>query len=102
MVLRSNDTLGIYYCTSRVEINKQRNKLMASIDKPILAYPSFRLKTEQINASTIRIRIKPNGYVGINRISCHRNNNLTYGQTADLIIGGMNLRNKDFNLFLNP
>jgi hypothetical protein len=91
LVLRSTDNEGIFYCNGGVEINKQKSKLMATIDNLILAPPSFLLTTEQLNSTTIRIRIKPNGYIGINRISCHWSDNLTYGQTADLIIGGMEI-----------
>ena len=68
LVLRSTDNEGIFYCNSGVEINKQKGILMATIDNPILVPPSFLLTTEQMNKTTIRIRIKPNGYIGINRI----------------------------------
>ncbi len=96
MLLRSTDTEGIFYCHSLIEINKQQNKLTASIEKPILTSPKFLFKTELLNSTTIRIRIIPNGYIGINRINCHWNNNLTYGQTADLIIGGIEIKKRKF------
>ncbi len=89
LVLRSTDSQGIFYCNSRVEINKQQNKLVASINDPILTSPTFQLIAEQANSTTIRIRILPNGYIGVNRISCHWDKNVTYGQTVDLIIGGI-------------
>jgi hypothetical protein len=70
---------------------------MASIENPILAAPKFLLKTEQMNSTTIRIRIIPNGYIGMNRIICHWENNLTFGQTADLTIGGNEKKISDPN-----
>ena len=91
LILRSTDTEGIYYCNSRVELNKQGRKLLASFEKPILTSSKLLLQTQQINSTTIRIRIKPNGYIGVNRISCHWDNNITYGQLGDLIIGGIAL-----------
>ncbi len=94
LVLNSTDAQGIIYCNGRVDINKQRNKLTASFDRPISAPPIFQLKTEQVNSTTIRIYILPNGYIGTNRISCYWDNNVTYGQTADLIIGGSEIKKK--------
>ncbi|CAF0973314.1 unnamed protein product [Rotaria sordida] len=87
LVLNSTDNERIFYCSSRIEFDKQRDKLVASIDNPVLTSPSFQLKTEQANSTTIRIRIIPNGYIGVNRISCHWNKSITDGQPVDLIIG---------------
>jgi hypothetical protein len=89
LILRSTDKQGIFLCNSRTELKKQQNKLTVSIEGPKSTPPKFLLKVDEINSTTIRIRVTPNGYIGVNRISCHWNNNLTYGQTADLIIGGM-------------
>jgi hypothetical protein len=83
LVLRSTDAEGIFYCNGQV-------------DYPILTSPKFELKTEEMNSTTIRIRIKPNGFIGVNRISCHWNDNLTYGQAADLIIGGIKIMKRKF------
>ncbi|CAF2960440.1 unnamed protein product [Rotaria sp. Silwood2] len=87
LVINSKDKERIFYCSSRVELDKQRNKLMASIDKPVSTSPAFEIKTEQANSTTIRIRIIPNGYIGVNRIICHWSNNISNGQAVDLIIG---------------
>jgi hypothetical protein len=91
LVLRSTDNEGIFYCNSGLEINKQRSQLIATIDNPIVTPPAFLLITQQTNSTTIKIRIKPNGYIGINRISCHWSDNVTDGQPADLIIGGIEI-----------
>jgi hypothetical protein len=74
-----------------LEINKQKGKLMTTIDYPIIAPPAFLLTTEQTNSTTVRIRIKPNGYIGINRIRCHWSDNATDERPADLIIGGIEI-----------
>jgi len=95
-VLRSTDTEGIFYCNGRVELKKQRSKLMASIENPIPAAPEFLLKTEQMNSTAIRIRIIPNGFIGINRINCHWSDNLPNGQVADLTIGGIEIKKRKF------
>ncbi|CAF3399557.1 unnamed protein product [Rotaria sp. Silwood1] len=87
LVIDSTDKERTFYCSSRVNLDKQGNKLMASIDKPVSTSPEFILKHEQANSTAIRIRIIPNGYIGVNRIICHWDNNITYGQIADLIIG---------------
>lgn len=86
LVLRSNGSSGIFYCHSKTE---GRRELTASIDNSAKTSPTFIMKSEQINATTLRIRIQPNGYIGINRINCHWADNQTYPQTADLVIGGM-------------
>lgn len=70
-----------------MDIKNQSNKLTVSIDKPMLSSQKLLLRTSKINSTTIRIRVIPNGYVGINTISCYWNNNRTFAQTADLIIG---------------
>ena len=88
-MLRSTDPEGIFRCESRAEINKQRSKLVATINNPISTSPAFKLITEQTNLTKILIRIIPNGYIGTNRINCHWENNVTYGHSADLIIGGI-------------
>ena len=88
LLLRSTDNEGVFDCNSRVQLNKQQSKLTASIENLNMTPPMFLLKTEQTNGTTIRIRVKPNGYIGLNRISCHWKNNQTFGHTADLIIGG--------------
>ncbi|CAF3581864.1 unnamed protein product [Adineta steineri] len=87
LVLNSTDSQGIFYCNSRVELTKQKNKLTASINHLGANPPTFQFKTEPFNSTTIRIVITPNGYIGTSRISCHWDNNITYGQTVDLIIG---------------
>jgi hypothetical protein len=89
LVLNSKGSQGIFYCNSRVEISKQQHKLVAAIDNPISTSPEFQLINEEHNSTTIRIRILPNGDIGTYRICCHWDNNVTYGQTADLIIGGI-------------
>lgn len=96
LVLRSTDAEGIFYCNGQIDFKKRRSKLTASIDYPISTSPKFQLKTEEMNSTTIRIRIKPNGFIGVNRISCHWNDNLTYGQAADLIIGGIEIMKRKF------
>ncbi|UJR36296.1 hypothetical protein I4U23_029025 [Adineta vaga] len=87
LVLHSNDSLGIIYCNSRVQINEQPSRLTASLDEPVKTYPKFEMHTEEHNATTIKILIKPNGFIGGSRIHCHWANNESYGQTAELIIG---------------
>jgi hypothetical protein len=105
LVLHSSDSQGTFYCNSRVDIQKQRNKLVATIDNTVAVSPIFQLHTEQTNSTTIRIRIVPNGHIGINRISCHWDNNATYGQAADLIIGGIQMNSlilkRDFQIIPN-
>ncbi|CAF2529323.1 unnamed protein product [Rotaria sp. Silwood2] len=70
-----------------IELNKQNNELIASIYNPILTSTEFQLKTEQVNSTTIRIHIIPNGYIGVSRINCHWSTNITYRETVDLYIG---------------
>ncbi|CAF1369710.1 unnamed protein product [Rotaria sordida] len=86
-VFNSTEKQGIFYCSSRIDLNEQNNNLMASINYSVLTSPAFELKTEQVNSTTIRIRIIPNDYIGINRIICHWNNNITYGKPINLTIG---------------
>ncbi|CAF3037720.1 unnamed protein product, partial [Rotaria socialis] len=49
--------------------------------------PAFQLQTEQVNSTTIRIHVIPNGYIGVNRINCHWDDKKKYAQVVDLIIG---------------
>ncbi|CAF3239766.1 unnamed protein product, partial [Rotaria socialis] len=69
--LNSTETEGIFHCSSPVELHKQRAKLTVSIERPIVTPPAFQLQTEQVNSTTIRIHVIPNGYIGVNRINCH-------------------------------
>ena len=94
LVLRSNGSSGIFYCRSKTE---GQRPLTASIDNSAKTSPTFLMRTEQINSTTLRIRIQPNGYIGINRINCHWIDNHTYPQTADLVIGGMKFENDRSN-----
>jgi len=89
LVLKSTDNEGLFHCNARVNLQDQKQRLTASIENVNINPPKFNFNVEQINETTIRIRIKPNGYVGVNRISCHWNNNLTFGHTVDLIVGGI-------------
>ncbi|CAF4552199.1 unnamed protein product [Rotaria sp. Silwood2] len=75
-----------------IELNKQNNELIASIYNPILTSTEFQLKTEQVNSTTIRIHIIPNGYIGVSRINCHWSTNITYRETVDLYIGGIQIK----------
>ena len=101
LVLNSTDKQGIFYCYSQVKKIDQDNKLMASIDDPTATSLKLQLKTEQVNSTVIRIRIIPNGYLGINYVSCYWNNNITYGQTAELIIGGIETKKSKSVLYKN-
>jgi hypothetical protein len=98
LVLNSTNTQGVLYCNGRVDINKQRNKLTASFDPRIPTPPAFQLKTEQANSTTIRIYILPNGHIGAGRISCYWDNNISNGQTADLIVGGSEIKKKHISV----
>ncbi|CAM4910948.1 unnamed protein product [Rotaria socialis] len=85
--LNSTETEGIFHCSSPVELHKQRAKLTVSIERPIVTPPAFQLQTEQVNSTTIRIHVIPNGYIGVNRINCHWDDKKKYAQVVDLIIG---------------
>ncbi|CAF5051847.1 unnamed protein product, partial [Rotaria magnacalcarata] len=86
--LNSTEKERIFHCSSPVELHKQRAKLTVSIEKPIVTPPAFQLQTEQVNSTTIRIHVIPNGYIGVNRIHCHWDDKENYAQVVDLIIGG--------------
>lgn len=88
LVLRSDDVEGNFYCHSHLTNTQERRILTASIEHPVTTMPTFFMKTEQINTTTLRIRIRPNGYIGINQINCYANNNSSHRQIADLIVGG--------------
>lgn len=88
LLLKSTDNESIFHCTSRIEIDKLPNKLIASKNRSTAAPPDFQLESTQVNATTIRIHVKPNGYVGVNRIICHVKDNHTDGAVTDLIVGG--------------
>ncbi|CAF1647953.1 unnamed protein product [Rotaria magnacalcarata] len=85
--LNSTEKERIFHCSSPVELHKQRAKLTVSIEKPIVTPPAFQLQTEQVNSTTIRIHVIPNGYIGVNRIHCHWDDKENYAQVVDLIIG---------------
>lgn len=61
-----------------------------SIETPIKSPPNFLLKIEKANSTTIRVRIVPNEYVGINRLFCHWSKKMSEGVAVDLRIGGKN------------
>lgn len=101
LVLQSNGSNGIFYCHSKT---KERKQLTASIENSAKITPACIMRTEQINATTLRIRIQPNGDIGIHRINCHSTDNRTYPSTADLVIGSMKIKNnqvKGNDLWLN-
>lgn len=100
LVVNSTDEEVIIHCSSRIELDKLQNPLIASIDREIKSPPAFRLESEKANATTIRIRIIPNGYIGINQIICHIKNNITFGQPVDLIIGGIEMKKNKFDFRL--
>ena len=92
----STEKERIFHCSSPVELHKQRAKLTVSIEKPIVSPPAFQLQIEQVNSTTIRVHVIPNGYIGVNRIRCHWDDTLLYHHAVDLIIGG---REKKFFFF---
>ena len=87
--MRSNDVEGSFYCHSQSVNNEEQRQLTASIEHPPTITPTLLMRTEPMNSTTIRIRIQPNGYIGISQISCYWNNSFANRQIADLIIGGM-------------